>query len=163
MANNYKFDKIDYLIMSTLQQNSNLTTKELAQQVNLSTTPVFERVRRLEKEGVIKKYIAVLDMDKINYGFVVFCSIKLRQINSHVVEVFTNAVKKLPHVTECYNVSGEYDYLLKIHASDMKDYQQFVLNELGKLDCIANINSTFVLDTAKEEVGYQLPADIEKR
>ena len=152
-----KLDKTDFLILGALQRNSHLTTKELAQQVNLSTTPVFERVRRLEKDGVIKKYVAVLDMEKINYGFVVFCNVKLRQINHQIASAFVEAISTLPQVTECYNISGEFDYLLKIHASDMKDYQHFVLNVLGKIESIGDIQSTFVLATAKEEVGIQLP------
>lgn len=154
---NCKLDKTDYMILSALQRNSHLTTKELAQQVNLSTTPVFERVRRMEKEGVIKKYVAVLDMEKINYGFVVFCNVKLKHINFQIANDFVEAINALPQVTECYNISGEFDYLLKIHAADMKDYQHFVLNVLGKIEYIGDIQSTFVMDTSKDEVGIQLP------
>ena len=125
--------------------------------MNLSTTPVFERVRRMEKEGVIKKYVAVLDMEKINYGFVVFCNVKLKHINFQIANEFVTAINALPQVTECYNISGEFDYLLKIHAADMKDYQHFVLNVLGKIEYIGDIQSTFVMDTSKDEVGIQLP------
>lgn len=154
---NCKLDKTDYMILSALQRNSHLTTKELAQQVNLSTTPVFERVRRMEKEGVIKKYVAVLDMEKINYGFVVFCNVKLKHINFQIANEFVTAINALPQVTECYNISGEFDYLLKIHAADMKDYQHFILNVLGKIEYIGDIQSTFVMDTSKDEVDIQLP------
>ncbi|MGN0028538.1 MAG: Lrp/AsnC family transcriptional regulator [Marinilabiliaceae bacterium] len=152
-----KLDKTDYHILRILQQNCNLTTKELAQQANLSTTPVFERVRRMEKDGVIRKYVAVLDNAKINYGFTVYCNVKLKQVNYQSAKEFVEAIKPLREVSECYNVSGEYDYILKIYARDMKDYQHFILNVLGKIDSIGGIQSNFVIDTAKDDIGIQLP------
>lgn len=153
----YKLDKIDYLILSALQRNSNYTTKEISQQVNLSTTPVFERIKHMEREGIIKRYVAVIDMEKINYGLMVFCNVKLKHINNQIANDFTTAVNAMPQVAECYNISGEFDYLLKVHASNMKDYQNFILNILGRLDSVGDIQSTFVIDTSKEVVGYQLP------
>ncbi len=152
-----KLDKTDYLILRILQQNCHLTNKEIAQQAHLSTTPVFERVRRLEKEGIIRKYVAVLDNAKINYGFAVFCNIKLKQCNFQMASTFVEAIRPLRQVTECYNISGEFDYMLKIYAQDMKDYQNFILNVLGKIDCIGGIQSNFVIDTAKDDIGIQLP------
>lgn len=152
-----KLDRTDYLILRILQQNCNLTTKEIAQQANLSTTPVFERVKRLEKEGVIRRYVAVLDNAKINYGFTVYCNVKLKQVNYQTAKEFVEAVRPLREVSECYNISGEYDYLLKIYARDMKDYQHFILNVLGKIESIGGIQSNFVIDTAKEDIGMQLP------
>ena len=113
-------DKTDLQILRVLQNNSRLTTKELAAKVNLSPTPVFERVKRLEANGYIKKYVAVLDPAKLNRGFVVFCSVKLRRLNRDIAAEFTRIVREIPEVTECYNISGDYDYLLKIHAPDMK-------------------------------------------
>ena len=110
-----KLDKVDLQILRTLQENARLTTKELAAQVSLSSTPVFERLKRLEREGYIKKYIAVLDADKLNQGFVVFCNVKLRRMNKDIAMEFTRIIQNIPEVTECYNISGSYDYLLKIH------------------------------------------------
>ncbi|MDR2915701.1 MAG: Lrp/AsnC family transcriptional regulator, partial [Tannerella sp.] len=124
-------DKTDLQILRTLQNNSKLTTKELAAQVNLSTTPVFERLKRLESGGYIKKYVAILDAEKLNFGFVVFCSVKLRRLNRDIAAEFTRIIQDIPEVTECYNISGEYDYLLKIHAPDMQSSQEFILNVLG--------------------------------
>ena len=121
-------DKTDLQILRVLQNNSRLTTKELAAKVNLSPTPVFERVKRLEANGYIKKYVAVLDPAKLNRGFVVFCSVKLRRLNRDIAAEFTRIVREIPEVTECYNISGDYDYLLKIHAPDMKYYQEFIIN-----------------------------------
>ena len=152
-----KLDKTDYHILRILQQNCHLTTKELAQQANLSTTPVFERVRKMEREGIIRKYVAVLDNAKINYGFTVYCNVKLKQVNHQSASEFVEAIKPLRQVAEWYNISGEFDYMLKIYAQDMKDYQHFILNVLGKIGCIGGIQSNFVIDTAKEDIGIQLP------
>ena len=154
---NIKLDNIDLKILSILQRNCNLTTKELALLVNLSTTPMFERIKRLEKEGVIRRYVAILDMEKLNFGLVVFCNVKLKQVNYTTASEFTHAIAQMPQVTECYNVSGEADYMLKVYVADMKGYQDFILNQLGKIECVSDIKSTFVLDTNKDEVGFQLP------
>ena len=128
-----KLDKVDLQILRTLQENARLTTKELAARVSLSSTPVFERLKRLENGGYIKKYIAVLDAEKLNQGFVVFCSVKLRRLNRDIAAEFTRIIQDIPEVTECYNISGSYDYLLKIHSPNMKYYQEFILNVLARL------------------------------
>ena len=131
MNNPVKIDKVDLQILRTLQENARLTLKELAAQVSLSSTPVFERLKRLENEGYIKKYIAILDAEKLNQGFVVFCNVKLSRINQEIATEFTRIIQDIPEVTECYNISGSFDYLLKIHAPNMKYYQEFILNVLG--------------------------------
>lgn len=136
--------------------NARLTIKELAAKVNLSTTPVFERVKRLEKDGVIKKYIAVLDSEKLNKGFVVFCSVKMNRLGKDIAENFMKKISAVPEVTECYNISGQYDYLLKIHAPDMKYYQAFVLNVLGTIEHLGSLESSFVMDELKHEYGVVL-------
>ena len=142
-------DKTDLQILSILQSNARLTTKELASQVNLSSTPVFERLKRLENGGYIKKYIAVLDAEKLNQGFIVFCSVKLSRLNRDIAAEFTKIVQDIPEVTECYNISGSYDYLLKIHAPNMKYYQEFILNVLGSIDSLGSLTSTLVMDEVK--------------
>ena len=149
-------DKIDLQILRILQKNSRLTTKELAAQVNLSTTPVFERLKRLEANGYIKQYIAVLDAEKLNQGFVVFCSVKLRRLNRDIAAEFTRIVQDIPEVTECYNISGSYDYLLKIHAPNMKYYQEFILNVLGTIESLGSLMSTFVMSEVKHEYGIHI-------
>ena len=146
-----KLDKVDLQILRTLQSNARLTTKELAASVSLSSTPVFERLKRLENGGYIKKYIAVLDAEKLNQGFVVFCSVKLRRLNKEIAAEFTRIIQEIPQVTECYNISGSYDYLLKIHAPNMKYYQEFILNVLGTIDSLGSLESTFVMDEVKHE------------
>ena len=148
-----KLDKVDLQILRTLQQNARLTTKELASRVSLSSTPVFERLKRLESRGYIKKYIAVLNAEMLNQGFVVYCHVKMNRLSKDIATDFTERISKIPEVTECYNVSGHYDYLLKIHSPTMKYYQEFVLNVLGTIDNLASLESTFVMDTIKHEYG----------
>ena len=148
-------DKKDLQILRTLQENARLTTKELAARVNLSSTPVFERLRRLEN-GYIKKYIAVLDAEKLNLGFVVFCRVKLSKLNREIATEFTRIIQDIPEVTECYNISGSYDYLLKIHAPNMKYYQEFILNVLGTIDSLGSLESTFVMDEVKHDYGIHI-------
>ncbi len=119
----YSIDATDLQILRELQRNARLTTKELAARVNLSTTPVFERVKRLERDGIIDRYVAVLNAEKLNQGFVVFCQVKMNRLGRDIAADFNRMVKDIPEVTECYNISGQYDYLLKIHAPNMKYYQ----------------------------------------
>ncbi len=146
-------DKTDLQILRVLQENSRITTKELADAVGLSGTPTFERLKRLEREKVIKKYVAVLDAEKLNQGFVVFCSVKLKRLNKEIAENFVSTIDEISEVSECYNISGAFDYLLKIHAQSMKDYQEFLLNKLGKIEELASLESTFVMFEAKNRHG----------
>ena len=151
-----KLDKTDLNILRTLQRNARLTTKELAAEVNLSTTPVFERLKRLERGGYIKKYIAVLDANKLNLGFVVFVNVKLRRMNHDTAIDFVKRIREVPEVTECYNISGHFDYLLKIHATDMQAYQHFILEKLGTIESVGSIESTFVMGEIKQEYGLNI-------
>ena len=142
-------DDKDKDILRALQQNARLTTKELAAKVHLST--VFERVKRLEREGYIKQYATILDAKKLNKGFTVFCSVKLRQLNKERANAFTLMVRDIPEVTECYNISGSFDYMLRIQSPDMQYYQRFVLDVIGLHDNIASLESTFVMEEIKHE------------
>ena len=144
-----KLDRTDIQILKILQENGRITVKELAFKVHLSTTPVFERMKRLEKSGFIKQYVAVLDAEKLGRGFTVFCSVKLKQMNRAVARDFISVIRDIPQVAECYNISGEYDYLLKIYAPDMKYYNEFIINVLGNISAIGSILSSFVMDEIK--------------
>ena len=149
-------DKIDLQILKTLQKNAKLTTKELADVVKLTPTPVFERQKRLERQGYIKKYVAILDPDKLNQSLLVFCKVKLKQINHEIADAFVRHIRRIPEVTECYNTSGSYDYLLKVRAQDMKQYQEFVLTKLGDIDSVGSIESTFVMSEVKQVYGINI-------
>ena len=146
-------DSTDLQILRALQQNARLTTKELAARVNLSTTPVFERVKRMEREGIIDRYVAVVNAEKLNRGFVVFCTVKMNRLNRDIAAHFARTVAAIPEVTECYNISGRFDYLLRVQAPDMHSYQQLLLNVLGRHENISSIESTFVMEEVKHEYG----------
>ena len=150
-----RLDKTDITILDELQTNGRLTNKELAASVHLSPTPTFERVKRLEREGYIKKYTAVLDADKLDCGFVSFCYLKMREHTYDNAVRIMDAVREIPEIAECYNISGDYDFLLKIYTRDMKAYQKFILKILGELDCIGSLNSSFVLGEIKND--HRLP------
>lgn len=147
----YKLDKIDLLLLNQLKQNARLTNKELAASVNLSPTPVFERIKRLERDGYIKKYAAILDEEKLNRGFSVFCCVKLSQLNRDIALNFVNTINDLDYVTECYNISGNYDYILKVHTDSMKSYQEFLMNVLGKIENLGTVSSMFIMDKIKTD------------
>lgn len=148
---NEKLDRIDLNILDELQKNGRLTNKELAAAVHLSPTPTFERVKRLEREGYIRKYVAVLDADKLECGFVAFCYLKMKQHTYENAMRIIEAMKDIPEIAECYNISGDYDFLLKIYTRDMKTYQKFLLRILGEIDCIGSLNSSFVLGEIKND------------
>ena len=154
MAEN--LDEIDLQILRTLQKNAKLTTKELAEAVHLTPTPVFERQRRLERQGYIKKYVAVLDPEKLGMGLQVFCKVKLKQINREIAEAFARRIMRIAEVTECYNTSGAYDFLLKVRARDMKQYQEFILTKLGEIESVGSIESMFVMSEVKQNYGISI-------
>lgn len=148
-----QLDAIDIRLLKLLQHNSDLTTKQLAQKVNLSATPVFERVRRLEKRGYVRGYKAILDAEKLGKGLIVFCSITLKEHTKKIGNQFVKDIVALEEVSECYNISGDFDFLLKIWVRDMKDYQNFVLNKLGSIRNIGSAHSTFVMGEIKNTHG----------
>ena len=149
-------DTTDVQILRTLQKNAKLTTKELADAVHLTPTPVFERQKRLERQGYIKKYVAVLDPEKLGQHLLVFCKVKLKHINHEIADSFTHRIQDIPEVTECYNISGAYDYLLKVRVRDMKQYQEFVLSKLGEIESLGSIESTFVMGELKQDYGINV-------
>lgn len=147
-----EIDSTDVDIIRALQQNGRLSVRELAAQVHRSPTPVFERLKRLESEGVIKSYSALIDMDKIGRGFTVFCNVRLKHINTEIHIDFAREVQSMQEVSECYNVSGEFDYILKVQVPDMKSYRQFVTERLGRLSMLDSVQSVFVMEEIKQSV-----------
>ncbi|MUV04424.1 winged helix-turn-helix transcriptional regulator [Flavobacterium rakeshii] len=150
-------DETDLKLLKILHENSSYTTKELAQMVNLSPSPVFERVKKLEKNGYIKKYIAILDAEKLNQGFAVFTNIKLKQHDRSIGHKFVEDIMNIEEVIECYNISGDYDFLLKVIVRDMKHYQDFVFNKLGSVKSIGSTHSMFVMSEIKNSYGAGVP------
>ena len=150
-------DKTDLQILRILQEDGRITVKELARRVHLSPTPVFDRMRRLEGSGIIERYTTVLNAAKMGQGFIVFCSVKLRRMGKDIANDFVARVKDIPEVAECYNISGEFDYLLKIYAPDMQYYNEFIINVLGTIESLGSIQSSFVMNPVKTSVGLPLP------
>ena len=156
-----QLDTTDLLILRTLQDDCRLTTKELAAKVHLSTTPVYDRVKRLEREGYIKKYVAILDYEKLNRGFSVFCNVKLKQLNAEIASDFIKSIMEIPEVIECYNISGEFDYLLKIQTPDMKRYQHLLIDVLGRLGSIGGIQSVFIMGEIKQAYDSSIDSHVQ--
>lgn len=144
-----ELDETDLLLLKILANNSKHTNKELAALVNLSPSPVFERIKRLECSGYIKKYIAILDAEKFNQGFIVFCNIKLKQHDKNIGHKLVEDIINIDEIVECYNISGDYDFLLKVYVKDMKHYQDFVFNKLGSVESIGSTHSTFAMAEIK--------------
>lgn len=146
-------DETDLKILRAMQEDCRLTNKDLAAHIHLSTTPTFERLKRLERLGFITKYVAVLDPNKLDRGFEVICNIGMKQINKSVAKDFRERVLEWNEVAECYNVSGDCDFMLKVFVPNMASYQNFIIEKVGSLDYIARIQSIFIMDTLKMTYG----------
>ena len=153
---NEYLDRIDILILRELQKDAKLTVKELAAKVNLSPSPVFERQKRLEKEGYIRKYVAVVDPIKTGNGIMVLCNVSLKHHSKEFSRQFTSVIAGIDEVVECFNTSGDYDYQLKIYVRNMQHYQDFVLGTLGDLDCIGSLHSIFVIGEVKNSFSVPI-------
>lgn len=150
------FDEIDKKLLLFLQQDSKQTTKELSYKLGLSVTAVYERIKKLENTGVISKYVALLDKHKINRDFIVLCHVKLTQHKKEYVLQFEREIMNLQEVTECFHVSGDYDYILKIGVKDMEDYRNFMLSKLTSLEHIASTHSSFMISEVKNTTAIVL-------
>ena len=156
MNNNETLDETDRKILRILQRNSDLTVKELAAKLHLSTSPTFERQKRLERDGYIERYMAVVNPHKVGNGIMVLCNIRLKQHSQELIQEFMDVVQNLEEITECYNTSGDYDFLIKVYTRDMKSYQQFMLNTLGTINCIGSLHSIFIIDETKNTHGVPI-------
>ena len=150
------FDTIDLRLLSYLQADSKQTNKELSNKLNLSVTAVYERIRKLEREGVIDRYVALLNKEKVDKNFVAFCHIKLVQHSQDYVVKFEREVTNLDEVLECYHVSGDYDYLLKVMVSDMEDFREFMVNKLTSISHIGSTHSMFVINEVKHTTAINV-------
>ena len=136
-------------ILKILQQNARATIKEISEKVHLSTTPVHERIRRLEANGVIEKYITVLNAAKIGKGLMVICYVSLRQHGKHTGSGFIKAILQMDEVLECLTISGEFDFMLKVVAANMDEYYNFHVNKLSAIENVGNVQSVFVMGVVK--------------
>jgi len=143
-------DKTDLIILRLLQENARISVKELAEQVHLTPTPVHDRLKRLERTGVIKQYVTLLDAVKIGRSLMVICYVSLQQHNKNAGSHFIKAVQHMDEVLECLTISGQFDFLLKVAVSDMNDYYDFHVNKLSAMENVGNVQSVFVLGVVKE-------------
>ncbi|MGH2667484.1 Lrp/AsnC family transcriptional regulator [Flavobacterium sp.] len=150
------FDTIDKNLLKLLQTDSKKTTKELSLKLNLSVTAVYERIKKLEKEGIISNYVALLNRNKIEKGFVVFCHLKLMQHTKEFISQFEKEVVLLNEVLECFHVSGDYDYILKICVKDMEEYREFMVTKLTTLQHIGSTHSTFMIGEVKNTTAFYM-------
>ncbi len=151
-----KIDEIDKKILMLLQHNSTLTYKEIAQKINLSLSPVHDRIKRLELEGVIEKYVGILNKKMLGVGLTVFSQVTLIRQTREVSQIFDIAIKQLPEVVECNFVSGSFDYLLKIIVADMEAYHNFHQMKLSTIEGVSLINSFFVMSEVKSTTEIML-------
>jgi len=147
-------DDTDKSILRLLQHNSKLTIKEIAGKLNLTPTPIFERIKRLEKENYITSYRAVIDRKKIGLSLLVFCNISLKQHEATFIAKFEKDVQQFSEIIECYHIGGMSDYLIKVVAKDMDTYQNFVAKKLASIDNIGQVQSSFVMTEVKSTADF---------
>ena len=151
-----QLDLVDKKILGFLQEDNMQTNKLLSLKLNLSVTAVYERIKKLERLGIIKKNVCLLDKNKINLDFVAFCHIKLVQHSKDYVIKFEKEVTKLEEVLECYHISGDYDYLLKVLVKDMEAFREFMIKKLTSIDHIGSTHSTFMISEVKHTTAFSL-------
>jgi DNA-binding Lrp family transcriptional regulator len=143
-------DQRDLAILRLLQKNARITVKEISEKVNLSTTPVYERIKRMEAAGVIKEYATLVDPSKVKKGLMVICYVSLKQHNKTAGTKFIKAIHEMNDVIECYNISGEFDFMLKVLVENMDAYYDFHVNKLSEVENIGNVQSAFVMGIIKQ-------------
>ena len=145
-----KLDAIDRKILELLQANSNITNAQLALEVGLSPAPTLERVKKLETQGVIKSYHAVVDMASVGLGVCTFVTVSLKGHNKDNIAKFIKAISHIPEVVECHHVTGQADFILKVVAPDIPAYQNLMLEKVTNIEVVDNMQSTVILSTFKD-------------
>ena len=153
---NDQFDAIDRRILEELQRAGRITNLELAEKVGVSPTPCLRRVRQLESDHVIKGYVAQLDRERLGLGLTVFIAVRLTSHSDSTPMAFRRSMLGMSEVTACYITSGDHDFLLQVVVPDLAGYRRFVLDRLIKLPAVRDINSSFVIDTVKEDAPIPL-------
>ena len=143
-------DKKDLAILRLLQENARITVKEISSKVHLSTTPVHERIKRMEESGVIKQYATLVDYTKVKKGLMVICYVSLKEHSRNAGAKFIKTIGELNEVIECYNISGEFDFMLKVVCEDMNTYYDFHVNKLSQIENMGHVQSTFVMGIIKQ-------------
>ncbi|RZN80634.1 MAG: Lrp/AsnC family transcriptional regulator [Winogradskyella sp.] len=142
-------DQTDKTLLRLLQKDCKQTTKALSNVLGLSVTAVYERIKKLENQGVISNYVALLDKESVDKSFTAFCHVKLVQHSKDYVVKFEREVAKLQEVLECYHISGDYDYILKVLVKDMQEFREFMVKKLTSIDHIGSTHSMFAINEVK--------------
>jgi Lrp/AsnC family leucine-responsive transcriptional regulator len=143
-------DEKDISILKLLQEDGKITVREIAHKIHLSSTPVHDRIKRMEDTGVIKQYAALVDYSKVNKGLMIICYVSLKEHNKRSGAKFIKTINELNEVIECYNISGQFDFMLKVVVENMDAYYNFHVNKLGQLENIGQLQSTFVMGVIKQ-------------
>jgi Lrp/AsnC family leucine-responsive transcriptional regulator len=151
-----KLDKIDNQILRMLQENAKLTNKEVAAALNLSITPIYERIKRLERHKIILKHVALVDRKKLGKKLIAFCNVSLNQHNKEHLLRFEQDVTTLSEVLECYHITGKFDYMMKIAVEDMDAYHDFTFQYLAGLDNVGNVHTVFAMKDIKYSTAYAI-------
>ncbi|ELR72350.1 Transcriptional regulator, AsnC family [Fulvivirga imtechensis AK7] len=151
-----KLDKIDFKLLNLLQHDAKMKHKELAAELGLTVTPVYERIKRLEKTGIIRKYVTLLDNNKVERELIAICMVKLEKHTLDNLKLFEEQTVKIPEVLECYHLAGEYDYMLKVVVKDMNAYQEFAVKKLSVIKNIATVQSSFAMSVLKDTTALVL-------
>jgi Lrp/AsnC family leucine-responsive transcriptional regulator len=146
----FSLDNMDISILRLLQENARITVKEISEKVHLSTTPVHERIKRMEESGVIKQYATLVDHTKVKKGLMVICYVSLKQHSKDAGDKFIKTMLELNEVVECYNISGEFDFMLKVVSEDMNAYYDFHVNKLSRIENMGHVQSVFVMGIIKQ-------------
>lgn len=157
---NKKLDQIDCQLLEILQENGRATIKELAEQLGLSSSPIFERVKKLEKAGIIDHYAAILNAERIGKKLFAFAHISLKDHSKELVQKFTDQITKIPQVQECHYVTGDSDFILKILLSDMEQYREFMMDQLFDMSNIAKVESFLSLSVLKKSNFIEMKAAV---
>lgn len=151
-----KLDATDHRLLTMLQENAKMGVKAMARRLNMSKTPVYERIKRYEREGIIDRYVAIVNRRKLTTPMVVFCSVSLDSQKLAEITAFSDAVRGIPEVLECYLMGGANDFLLKVVVADLQAYHEFSSGKLAALPNVAQIKSTFVLNEVKRSTVFPL-------
>lgn len=147
-------DKIDRKILMELQQNAKQNTKQIASKIGLSVTPTYERIRKMERLGIIKSYVALLDRSKIEKEVIAYCQITLSKHQKSTVDFFERKMNSFPEIMECHHVSGNFDFLLKVVSSNIDEFHKFITEKLSVFDEIGTIHTFFVMKSARDSTVY---------
>ena len=151
-----KLDQVDHQILRILQENAKLTTKEVAASLGLSITPVYERIKRLERHKIIIKQVALVDRKKIGKKLIGFCNVSLNQHSKEQLQKFERDIIQFSEILECYHITGKFDYMIKIAVEDMDAYHVFTFNHLASLDNVGNVHTVFAMNDIKYSTAYAI-------